>query len=150
MRTIFRSLQELESSWRTARDREVLVQALSDRGINLVTLAQEARSPESDPLDLLCHIAFNGPLRTRRERAERLKKGHQDFFDFYSAEARDILHEILEKYAEHGPDQLKLPDVLGVPPISRHGNTSEIARVFGGIVHLQQAVDELQRLLYAA
>ena len=30
--------------------------------------------PDADPFDLLCHVAFNAPLRTRRERAERLRK----------------------------------------------------------------------------
>ena len=88
--------------------------------------------------------------RERRERAERLKRGHEDFFDRYGPEARDILGELLDKYAEHGVEQFKLPDVLKVPPISGHGNPSEIARAFGGAVQLRKAVDELQELLYAA
>jgi type I restriction enzyme R subunit len=40
--------------------------------------------------------------------------------------------------------------VLKVPPISEHGNASEIMKSFGGTTRLQQAVDELQTLLYAA
>ena len=36
-------------------------------------------------------------------------------------EAREILDELLEKYAEHGDAQFVLPDVLRVPPISTHG-----------------------------
>ena len=39
---------------------------------------------------------------------------------------------------------------LKVVPISQHGNPSEIAQVFGGPDELKNAVDELQRLLYAA
>ena len=47
-------------------------------------------------------------------------------------------------------DQLRLPDVLKVPPISERGNPSEIASVFGGPEQLREAVDELEELLYAA
>jgi len=32
-------------------------------------LAETAKQPDADPFDLLCHLAFNAPLRTRRERA---------------------------------------------------------------------------------
>jgi type I restriction enzyme R subunit len=113
-------------------------------------LGEVAGSPDADPLDLLCHLAFNAPVRTRRERAERLARGHEDFFDRYGTEAREILGELLDKYTEHGLEQLKLPDVLKVPPISERGNPSEIARAFGGPNELKKAIDELQTLLYAA
>src|SRR5205814_1490603 len=81
-----------------------------------------AGQPEADPFDLLCHLAYNAPLRTRRERAERLRKEKKDFFDRYAPAARAVLNELLEKYAEHGTAQFVLPDVLGVPPLSEHGN----------------------------
>ena len=47
--------------------------------------------PDADPFDLLCHVAFNAPLRTRRERAERLRQEQKDFFDQYGPEAREVL-----------------------------------------------------------
>lgn len=56
----------------------------------------------------------------------------------------------MEKYAEHGTAQFVIPDVLKVPPISERGNVIEIARLFGGPEKLEEAVDELQSLLYAA
>ena len=90
-----------------------------ERGIDLRRLGEVAACPDADPLDLLCHLAFNGPLRTRRERAERLARNHEDFFDRYGPEAAKILGELVDKYAEHGSTQLRLPDVLKVPPISR-------------------------------
>ena len=106
--------------------------------------------PDADPLDLLCHLAFNGPLRTRRERAERLARNHQDFFDRYGPQAREVLQELVDKYTDHGLEQLRLPDVLKVPPISERGNPSEIANIFGGPRQLREAVNELEELLYAA
>ena len=70
--------------------------------------------------------------------------------DRYQPEARAILGELLEKYAEHGTAQLVLPDVLQVPPIKRHGNVIEISSLFGGPDQLRRAVEELQTRLYAA
>jgi type I restriction enzyme R subunit len=89
-------------------------------------------------------------LRTRRERADRVKKEERSFFEQYGPEARAILGELLEKYAEHGTAQFLIPDVLKVPPISERGNVIEIAVLFGGPEKLKQAVSELQALLYAA
>ena len=105
--------------------------------------------PEADPFDLLCHLAFNAPLRSRRERALVLKRERKDFWGRYSPEARTILEELLDKYAEHGDAQFLLPDVLRVPPISGHGQPAEIIRLFGGAEQLRAAVTELQNLLYA-
>jgi type I restriction enzyme, R subunit len=41
----------------------------------------------------------------------------------------------------------KVPDVLVLPPINRHGKLPEIVQIFGGADALRTAVDELQ--LYA-
>ena len=90
------------------------------------------------------------PAVARRERAQRLREERKDFFDQYSAEARAILDELLEKYAEYGTAQFVLPDVLQVPPISHRGNVIEIAKIFGGSEKLRDAVNQLQTLLYAA
>jgi DNA-binding response OmpR family regulator len=89
-------------------------------------------------------------VRTRRERAQRLKQERKDFFKKYSPEARQILDELLEKYADHGDAQFLLPDVLHVPPISNHGNPGEIIRLFGGAEQLRTAVTDLQGILYGS
>lgn len=73
----------------------------------------------------------------------------KDFFSKYSPDARAILNDLLEKYAEHGTAQFVIPDVLKVPPISEPGNHIEIAAYFGGPEKLRDAVNELQTLLYA-
>ncbi len=150
VKSLYRSSDDLREGWRQSEQRRVILDALAERGIDLRRLGDVAGVPDADPLDLLCHLAFNGPLRTRRERAQRLTSAHQDFFDRYGPEAREILAELLDKYAEHGLEQLKLPDVLKVAPLSGHGNPSEIAQKFGGPDELRRALDELERLLYAA
>ena len=109
----------------------------------------QASKPDADPFDLLCHLAFNAPVLTRRQRADQLKKQQATFFTFYAPEAREILNDLLEKYAADGELQFTLPDVLKVPPISAHGNVAEIAKLFGGVDKLGAEVNQLQALLYA-
>jgi type I restriction enzyme R subunit len=71
------------------------------------------------------------------------------FFAYFTPEAREILNDLLEKYAADGELQFTLPDVLKVPPISQRGNVGEIVGIFGGSDQLRNAISRLQTLLYA-
>ncbi len=148
VRSIAPSSADLRTRWADAEKRKDIIAALTERGIDFAELAEQTGQSDADPFDLLCHLAFNAPLRTRRERAQRLKSERKDFFEAYSPEARKVLDELLEKYAEHGDAQFVLPDVLRVPPISTHGQPAEIIKLFGGPNELRQAVNDLQGLLY--
>jgi type I restriction enzyme R subunit len=150
VRSLVPSAPELRAKWADPKQRSEIIASLAERGVSFEELAATAQQPEADPFDLLCHFAFNAPLRTRRERAQRLKSERQDFFERFSLEARKVLDELLEKYAEHGDAQFVLPDVLHVPPLSAHGQPGEIIKLFGSAEKLRQAVTELQNLLYAA
>jgi type I restriction enzyme R subunit len=148
IRSLWTSAAELRNRWVEAEGRAAVIEALGERGIALEQLAENVGQPEADPFDLLCFVAWSAPLRTRRERAERLRKGRRDFFERFQPEAREILQEILEKYIEHGTAQFKVPDILKVPPIDRHGNVVEIVRKFGDAEALRAALKEMQNLLY--
>jgi len=150
VRTLYRNAAELRDDWADPDHRKNIIDRLGERGIDFDELASVANQPDADPLDLLCHIAFNAPLRTRRERAQRLRSEKKDFFEQYGPEAREILGELLDKYTEHGTAQFVIPEVLEVPPISKRGNVIQIARYFGGEDRLVKAIRELQTLLYAA
>ena len=150
VRTLYTSAGDLRDAWADPEDRAAVIEALGERGIDFDELAEAAGQPDADPFDLLCHVAFNAPLRTRRERARRLRSERKDFWDEYGPEARAILDELLEKYAAHGAAQFVMPDVLEVPPICDHGNVMEIAEAFGGEDRLSDAVNRLQTLLYSS
>lgn len=150
VRSMFTSVEELRSRWSTPEERAIVIQALAEKGISIEQLESVMKRPDSDPFDLLCHLAYNAPLKTRRERAEMIKKGKEDFFEKYAPQARQVLQDILDKYVEYGPEQLT-ERILKVPPISERGNIREIISYFGGKPEkLKQALVELQSLIYAA
>jgi type I restriction enzyme R subunit len=57
---------------------------------------------------------------------------------------------LLEKYAEHGTNEFRLPDALRVPPLSERGTPAEIVQYFGGFERLKTAVLNLEKLIYIA
>ena len=150
LRSMYPSAAALRSKWSSAQERAEIIQALEDRGISFEKLAEVANQPDADPFDLLCHVAFNAPLRTRRERAEMLKREKTDFFQQYGPDAREVLTQMLEKYVEYGTAQFQIPEVLYVTPFSDRRSVSEIVALFGGADQMRTAVNDMQTLLYAS
>lgn len=149
VRKLYPSASELRSKWTNEEERQHIIESLLERGISLEQLAEVTNQPDADPFDLLIHVAFNAPLRTRRERAERVRREKQDFFDQYSPKAKEVLDELLVKYTDHGVNQLSDINILNIPPISEYGTVVEIANLFGGPEKLRTAMNQLQVLLYA-
>lgn len=150
VRTLYPSASTLRKNWSQPEERAAVLQALSERGVTPEALAEATGQPEADPLDLLIHVAWRGPLHTRRERVERVRSEGKRFFDQFTDIARLVLNDLLEKYAEHGVQELDDLGILEIPPISGRGTVVEIASAFGGPKKLKQAVSELQKLLYVA
>jgi type I restriction enzyme R subunit len=150
VRSMYPSAAELRAKWSNAAERAAIIEALEAKGISFEELAEASKQSDADPFDLLCHVAYSAPIRSRRERAEAARIDGKAFFDKFTNGARDVLNELLEKYVEFGTAQFQIPDALKVPPISRHGNVIEIANFFGGPDQLRNAVGELQQLLYTA
>jgi type I restriction enzyme R subunit len=150
VKSMYPSAADLRAKWSNADERGAIIAALEQRGISFEELAEAANQPDADPFDLLCHVAYSAPIRTRRERAEAARSSGKAFFDRFADGAREVLNELLEKYVEYGTAQFQIPDILKVPPISERGNVMEIAELFGGGENMRGALAELQQLLYAA
>jgi type I restriction enzyme, R subunit len=141
--------EHLRKTWPLAEQRAEILNQLRARGIDPEHLAHVTHQEEADALDLLLHVAYNAPLVTRRERAEKLRQKKANFFNTFTPVAREILDTLLEKYADYGIGEFdQLPRVLQVSPFDRYGSTYEIYQLFGGAEKLLQAVDEMQKFLY--
>ena len=150
VRTLYGDAGKIRSAWRDPERRDLVISELESRGISFEQLASAVGQPDADPFDLLIHVAFNAPLRSRRERAEAVRREHRGFLDRYGAEARGVLDYLLDKYAEHGVAQLTDLHILELPDVPAEGTVMEIARLFGGVEGLRNAARKLQDLIYAA
>lgn len=150
VRTLYPSSELMRQAWTDAQQRNQIVKMLSEHGVDFDQLGRVVNQLDADPFDLLCHVAFKAPILTRRERVERVTLEQSKFFEQYTSKARQILFLLLEKYAEYGPNQFDLGNVLKVQPFLDYGNVMEIAQCFGGPTELRKTVDRLQTLLYSA
>lgn len=151
VRTLYRTAFDIQQRWASSEQRSEIIEQLGDRGIDFEDLKRVTDQPDADPFDLLCHLAFDAPVLTCKQRAERLRSRHPNFFEQYGSEAKEILEVLLQSYAESGPEQLVLPAALKVKSVEqKYGNVREIAAHFGGAEPLREAIDQLQTLLYSA
>lgn len=150
VRRLYTGPTELRAAWNSQPGRVEVTEALLARGIDFAEAAERLALTELDALDLLVHVAWNGDAITRRERASRVRTLEVAFLEAFAPDARAVLDDLLDKYADHGISQLDDLRVLEVPPLDRHGSPVEIAARFGGNQALQEAVDRLEELLYAS
>jgi len=150
VRSMYPGSQEFQRDWANPDTRSDLLRELTERGISFEELAASSDLPDADPFDLLCHLAWNAPLLTRRQRAEQARKSAQNLFSQHSETAREILALMLDKYIERGISQFNaLSELMKVQPFEQYGTPSEIAnRHFGGIQGLKAAVSQLQSAIY--
>ena len=149
VRSLYLTAEDLRNHWADPRERQTIIAALEERGVALEHLEQVMDMPDSDPFDLLCHLAFNAPLKTRKQRADDAKKKKQDAFVTYGPMAQTILDQLLDQYAEHGIDELgSNADVFKVLPATKHMNLQEVGKAFGGLPKLRQVLNELPGLIY--
>jgi type I restriction enzyme R subunit len=150
VRAMYPNREALHTAWAQPDTRQEAVQALAASGVSFEELAASAGQPDADPFDLLCHLAWNAPLLTRRQRAEQARRTAQDLFTQHGDTAREVLSLLLDRYVERGILQFgALSELMKVQPFDRFGTPTEIARAhFGGVQQLKSAVSRLQAAIY--
>jgi len=150
VRTLYGNAGTIRAAWREPDRRAAVISELASRGISFEQLAEATGQPDADPFDLLIHVAFNAPLRSRRERADTVRQERRDFLEQYGSQARAVLDYLLDKYTDHGVAQLTDLRILELPDVPVRGTVIEIAELFGGVDRLKHAARQLQNLIYAA
>ena len=141
----FQSLDAFIKRWTESARKQAIVDELVERGVLLEAL-EESVGRDMDAFDLICHVAFDQPPLTRRERADNVRK--RNTFTEHSETARAVLDALLEKYADQGIDAIADIAVLKVDPIAGLGTTTELVKSFGGRAHYDAAVQQLETELY--
>ncbi|UPK55593.1 MULTISPECIES: EcoAI/FtnUII family type I restriction enzme subunit R [Aeromonas] len=144
----FGSLTDFLRRWSCAERKQAVLEELEKHGVPLELLQQAViNGSELDAFDLVTHLAFDQKPLTRRERANNVKK--RDVFGKYGEQAKDVLEALLEKFADHGIQDIEDAKVLELPPFDQFGSKTKIRRgIFGGIEQYTQAVQELELALY--
>ena len=141
----FASLDDFLKRWHTTDRKQAIIEELASEGLLLDPLLEEV-GKDLDPFDLICHVAFDRPPLTRRERAANVRK--RDVFTKYGPQARAVLEALLAKYQDDGVLNLDDPRLLQIAPFDAMGTPVELVKQFGSRADFEQAVHELQSALY--
>ena len=141
----FASLDDFLKRWKATERKQAIIEELEKEGLLLDPLMEEV-GKDLDPFDLICHVAFDCPPLTRRERAAKVRQ--QDVFAHYGPPARMVLEALLDKYQDQGVLNLADPGILKVAPFDRMGTVVQLIKPFGSRSGFEQAVHQLQAALY--
>ncbi len=142
----FSSLDEFVKRWNESDRKQAVIDELAQEGIIWQALEEEV-GKEMDPFDMICHVVYDQPPLTRKERANNVKK--RNYFTKYSDTAQAVLQNLLLKYADVGVQEIESMQVLKVQPFNEIGSLSEIVKKgFGGKKEYEQAISELEAEIY--
>ncbi|PKP18017.1 MAG: restriction endonuclease [Bacteroidetes bacterium HGW-Bacteroidetes-21] len=141
----YASLNDFLNKWNTTDRKEAIIAELQEQGV-LVEALYEAVNKQLDLFDLICHVAYDQPPLTRKERAGNVKK--RNYFAKYGEQSRKVLEALLDKYADEGIDDIESMEVLRVKPFDEFGSPVEIIKEFGSKENYMLAVKELENELY--
>ena len=141
----YATLDDFLNHWNSTERKQAIIHELEEQGVPVDAL-REAVHHEVDLFDLICHIAYDQPPLTRKERANNVKK--RNYFTKYGEEARKVLEALLDKYTDEGVENLESMDVLKVKPLADYGTPIEIIRHFENREGYKAALKELESELY--
>lgn len=132
--------------WQSAERKQAIIDELEQAGVLWQVLSAEV-GQELDPFDLICHVVYDQPPLTRRERADNVKK--RNYFTKYNETAQQVLATLLDKYADQGVAEIETKEALKVAPFTELGRPLELAKKgFGSPKAFEEAITELEAEIY--
>ncbi|MBE7691192.1 EcoAI/FtnUII family type I restriction enzme subunit R [Tenacibaculum piscium] len=141
----YASLDDFIQKWTDSEKKEELIKELAEHGV-LLDILREDVGLDLDDFDLICHIAFDQPALTRKERANNVRK--RNYFNKYSETAQKILNSLLDKYEQEGIVSIEQGAILKVKPLNQMGSPVELVRAFGKRKDFEEAVKQLEKEIY--
>ena len=141
----YATLSEFLTQWKDADQRRAIMRELEEANLPLKDLSDMVGS-DLGLFDLLCHVAYDRPPQTRRQRAAKARKS--DVYTRYGEQARAVLDALLDKYQDDSVELLDDMEMLGVRPLTEIGSRMEIINLFGGNEEYLSTVRGLQDALY--
>ena len=145
----YASLHDFLRRWNEADRKQTIIDELAEHGViwdDLIKEVSKKLGAEPDPFDVICHIVYDQPPLSRKERAEQLRKN--DYFSKYEGASRQVLDALLDKYTDDGIEPIEDVKVLTIAPFSQIGSLKELVDAFGGKPGYTEAVKDLEDELY--
>lgn len=145
----YATLTDFLKHWNQANRKQAIIEKLAEQGViwdDLIKDVSKKLGAEPDPFDVICHIVYDQPPLSRKERAEQVRKNN--YFSKYDGASREVLSALLDKYTDSGIEPIEDVKVLTLAPFSKIGAPMELLNAFGGKPGYTEAVKELEEALY--
>lgn len=145
----YATLTDFLKGWNEAERKQAVIEELAEQGVmwdDLIKDVSKKLGAEPDPFDVICHIVYDQPPLSRKERAEQVRK--QDYFSKYEGASKEVLDALLDKYTDDGIEPIEDVKVLTIAPFSQLGAPMELLQAFGGKPGYTEAVKDLEDELY--
>lgn len=145
----YATLTDFLKHWNQADRKQAIIEELAEQGViwdDLIKDVSKKLGAEPDPFDVICHIVYDQPPLSRKERAEQVRKNN--YFSKYEGASREVLSALLDKYTDSGIEPVEDVKVLTLAPFSEIGAPMELLNAFGGKPGYTEAVKELEEALY--
>lgn len=145
----FATMDDFIKKWSEADKKSAIIDELIEQGVMLDELKEEVKQKTGKDLsvfDLICHVTFDMPPLSRKERAEKVKK--RNYFGKYSEKARKVLNALIDKFADDGIEEIENREILKFQPFDEIGTPMEIIKEFGGKTKYEEAIKELEKELF--
>ena len=146
----FATLNDFLRRWNQAERKQVIIDELAEQGViwdDLIKDVTRKLGAEPDPFDVICHIVYDQPPMSRKERAEQVRK--KNYFNKYEGASKEVLNALLDKYTDAGIEPIEDVKVLTLAPFSQIGAPMELLQAFGGKAEYTRSLHELEKELYA-
>lgn len=138
----------LRAIWTDRDRRRRFLADLQAASVYVDVLAEVLGQTDADQYDLLAHLAFDAPIRTRRERAEAFVNRESRFLNGHAPPARAVILALVDKYRAAGIDEISDARVFRLPPFLEMGQAPGVTRRFGSTERLQRSLREMQQRIY--
>src|SRR5699024_2393306 len=91
----YAKLDEFLKTWTEADKKRAIIDELEENGVFLEAVREEIGREELDDFDLICHLAYDKPPLTKKERVENVKKRH--YLYKYSNVAQKVINALDRK-----------------------------------------------------
>ena len=139
--------RHLREIWVEPNRRSKFLEELRQSSIHPEVLAEVMGRADADAYDILAHITYGAPIRSRDERVIAFRNREQAFILQHNENARRVILELLDKYRVGGIEQIG-SEVFNVSPFREWGGAFKISQWFGGVDELRKSLEEIRKRLY--
>ncbi len=148
IKELYPTLDVFRGAWAKADKKQAILDEMKEHDVLLDAVIEEMpKFKDYDYFDIICHLAYDQPALTRKDRTKRVRESQ--YLDKYQGKARQIIEGLMDKYGEVGVTDIENPLILNLDPFSQIAKRAMIImKIFKGQEDYNRAVKDLENEIY--